>query len=198
MKTILLGTTNQGKIKEFTQALIDLPIKIENLNTLKLNFQPEENGETFEENALSKAKAWAEKTSLPTLVDDSGLSVDILNGEPGVHSHRFFQGSDQDRNQYLLKLLEKNPADDRTARYICALVFYDPFNKKSHTTLGSCEGKIGFNPKGSHGFGYDPIFYPIGYGKTFGELPDIIKAKLSHRAKALTAMIPYLKQWSQN
>ncbi len=197
MKTIFLGTTNEGKIREFTQALKPLPIGIETPLTCNIIDDIPETGDTFEENALQKAKGWAEKTGLPTLVDDSGLVIDALNGDPGVHSKRFFPGSDEDRNQHILTLLKNVPTSKRTARYICALVFYDPTTSVNQTTIGVCEGTIAPQSDGDRGFGYDPIFIPQGYSTTFGVLPDYIKAQLSHRAQALEKMLPYLKQWNQ-
>ncbi len=196
MKTIFIGTTSQGKLKEFTNALKELPVKIINPKKLKLTEEPEETGKDFYENAILKARWWSLKTGLPVLVDDSGLIVDSLNGKPGIHSKRFHKGTPIQRNQYLLRLLSEKKSVNRSATYICALAFHDPQFKKSFVTQGICTGQISQKILGSHGFGYDPIFIPSGYQKTFGQLPETTKAKFSHRAKAIAEMLPKLRQWS--
>lgn len=196
MKTIVIGSTNKGKIAEFSQALKPLGVTVTHPLLLHIDDEIEETGKSFEENALIKARGWAEKTNLPALVDDSGLVVDALGGKPGVHSKRFYEGSDHDRNLHLLSLLKHVPLEKRTARYICALAFVDPDKNLEHLVISKCEGKISFELSGNHGFGYDPLFIPEGYSKTFGELPSKVKAKISHRAQALAKMYPFLEQWS--
>lgn len=191
---ILIGTNNEGKLKEFKKALSKIGFKVVSPKELGIFFDPKETGETFEENARAKAIAWAKKTQLPTLVDDSGLIIDFLNGLPGVKSKRFFSGSDQDRNKKILELMENMEKEKRKARYICSLVFVDLKKNIEIVTNGICEGNIDVRQTGKNGFGYDSIFIPKGFKKSFGVLDGQIKAKLSHRAKALCKMSSFLKE----
>jgi XTP/dITP diphosphohydrolase len=190
--TIFLGTTNKGKIREFSKALNDIGIETKTPYDLGIDFDPEETGETYEENAMLKARAWAEKSGLPTLVDDSGLSVDALDGAPGVFSKRFFAGSDEDRNSHLLSKLKRVAGSDRSAHFYCALAFVDPIEKIERLEVGKCFGKIAGQVSGGAGFGYDPLFIPDGYEESFADLGDEVKAKLSHRAIALAKMVEFL------
>jgi XTP/dITP diphosphohydrolase len=195
MKTLLLGTTNAGKINEFLEVLKPLKLNLVTPLSLNTSFDVEETGDSFEENALMKAKAWAKNTKLATLVDDSGLSIDALDGKPGVHSRRFHPGSDKDRNLKILELLKNTPEEKRTARYIAVVAFFDPLKNLEHITKGVCEGKINQGISGTNGFGYDPIFIPKGYTQTFGILPQKIKNSISHRSQALAKMYSFLEQW---
>jgi len=149
---ILIGTNNEGKLREFAKALEKIGIETVSPKELGVDFDPPETGETFEENARSKALAWAKKTQLPTLVDDSGLMIDFLNGKPGVHSKRFFPGSDKDRNKKILELMNSLSEAERSARYICSLVFIDLKNGIEEITEGICEGKIDEKETGENGF----------------------------------------------
>ncbi|NMC36518.1 RdgB/HAM1 family non-canonical purine NTP pyrophosphatase [Candidatus Beckwithbacteria bacterium] len=194
MKQLFLGTNNQNKVKELAKTLSSLGIKVISPSKLQLDFDPPETGKTFADNAWQKAVAWAKQSKLPTLVEDSGLCVDALDGQPGIHSKRFFEGSDKDKNQHVLKLLSSKV--DRSAFYVCVMVFYDPNSKNKHVAEGKCYGQISQTPKGNNGFGYDPIFIPDGFELTFGQLPAQTKQKISHRAKALALMLPFLQQWS--
>lgn len=193
-KKIFIGTSNQGKIREFKQGLKSLNLDIITNLDLKINFDPEEIGDNYLEIAKAKAKAWSEKSQLPTLADDSGLSIDFLGGKPGIFSKRFFNGSDQDRNQYILKLLSKAKDNQRQAHFYCALVFYDPNLDKFWHCISTVSGHIDYKISGDQGFGYDPIFIPDGYSKSFANMPKI-KQKLSHRAKAIVQILPILRQW---
>jgi len=199
MTSIFLGTNNKDKIKEFTRILEPLELEIESLRTIRVfNFDPPENGETFEAIAIKKAIAWADRVNLPTLVDDSGLCVYALGGLPGIKSKRFVPGTDKDRNLHLLKLLEKyKDKEDRSAYYHCALVFYDPDTKQKFATEGKCYGTISFEKQGKNGFGYDSVFIPDGFSLTLGELPSTIKDNISHRKRAIENIYPFLQKWSQ-
>lgn len=193
--TILIGTNNQGKLKEFKDALSSLSLQFTSPAEMNLQAEIAETGKTFTQNALLKAKAWAQIAKLPTLVDDSGLCVDALNGKPGIYSARFVPGNDQDRNAEILKLLNDVPFIKRTAHYVCVIAFIDPVEKIEHLSEGFCEGHILKKAQGDGGFGYDPIFQPLGYNESFGKLPMKIKQKISHRAKALANLSSFLQQW---
>jgi XTP/dITP diphosphohydrolase len=195
-KVVFLGTTNKGKIREFSQVLKTIEVKVKTPDDLGIDFDPDETGQTYEEIAMAKAHAWAEKSGLPTLVDDSGLSVDALNGAPGIFSKRFFDGSDGDRNQFLLSKLSSISGFKRTAYFYCALAFVDPVGVEQ-LTVGKCYGRIAEKLSGDSGFGYDPLFIPDGYTQSFAQLGDNIKTQLSHRAIAVEKMLPFLKEWSK-
>lgn len=192
-KVLLIATKNWGKVKEIAQMLQDLGLDLE-IKTLK-DFpeieSPPETGKTFFENALIKAKYYAEKTGFLVLADDSGLEVDALNGAPGVYSSRFAgpDATDEKNNQKLLELLKDVPLEKRTARFVCVMVCYHPSGKYLKTE-GTWEGRIAFSPRGNYGFGYDPIFLvkELNYEKTAAELPIEVKNQLSHRGKALKAL----------
>lgn len=189
MIDLLVATTNQGKFAEVQAFLKNLPLRIVSLKELVSPPAMVEDGWTFEENALKKARALAEFSDLLTLADDSGLEVDALKGAPGIYSARYAgEEADDDRNnEKLLCELEKVPADSRTARFICALALCLPGAERGKvwTVRESCEGRIAFVLKGSKGFGYDPLFFYPPFGKTFGEIDREIKATVSHRGKAL-------------
>jgi len=197
MNQIFIGSNNPGKLKEFSDSLSKLNIRIINPKMLDLSPEIPETGQTFAENATQKAKAWAELSHLPTLVDDSGLCVDALGGKPGIYSARFIKGSDLDRNNEILKLLKDVPENKRTAHYSCVIAFYDPLKQTKHLTEGICEGHILEHAQGSGGFGYDPIFQPLGYKLSFGQLSMDVKQQISHRAKALASMVDYLREWNR-
>ncbi|PIP53074.1 non-canonical purine NTP pyrophosphatase, RdgB/HAM1 family [Candidatus Beckwithbacteria bacterium CG23_combo_of_CG06-09_8_20_14_all_34_8] len=196
MNKIFIGSNNKGKLKEFADAFSNLKLDITNPNELGIDTEIDETGNTFLQNSLIKARVWVKLSKLPTLVDDSGLCVDYLEGKPGVLSARFIQGSDNDRNLKILELLKGVPLAKRTAHYTCVIAFIDPKTQIETTTTGICEGVILEQPSGKDGFGYDPIFQPLNYSQSFGELPLEIKQQISHRAKALAKMVDYLKKWS--
>jgi XTP/dITP diphosphohydrolase len=147
---------------------------------------PPEGGESFQENASRKAEAVAQASGNLALADDSGLEVDALGGQPGVLSARFggSQATDAERNARLLDLLREIPSDRRTARFRCVVAVADP-GGALHVAEGVCEGRIALEPRGSRGFGYDPVFEIPSLGKTFAELDPEIKNRLSHRARAM-------------
>ncbi len=196
-QTILIGTSNQGKLHEFEDAFSRFGIHITNPRDQGIVADIDESGSTFEENALIKARQWARLSQLPTMVDDSGLCVDALNGKPGIHSARFFPGTDHDRNNKILELLKTIEPQNRNAYYACVIAFVDPIKSVEHVTEGICKGHILQSPQGTGGFGYDPIFQPEGYNTSFGELPLEVKQKISHRAKALASMVNFLREWIQ-
>jgi XTP/dITP diphosphohydrolase len=186
---LLVATTNRGKFAEVQSYLKHLPLKILPLQSLG-NFPVViEDGATYEENALKKARILASYSGYLTLADDSGLEVDALNGAPGIYSARYSgeEGNDQKNNDALLAALKGIPVGKRTARFVCVLALCAPNSSdmKEWTVRESCEGRIALSLKGQNGFGYDPLFfYPL-FGKTFGEIDRETKAKVSHRGKAL-------------
>jgi XTP/dITP diphosphohydrolase len=182
---ILLATGNQGKVAEFQSLLGGLPVQILSLKEMGREFAVEEDGITFRENAIKKARAAAEHFSCLTVADDSGLEVDALNGAPGVQSARFAgtQGDDEANNDKLLRLLLDVPWEKRTARFRCSIAVALPTGE-TYTTDGVCEGLIGYERRGSNGFGYDPLFHVPEYQKTFAELDMETKNQISHRARA--------------
>ena len=188
---LLIATHNQGKVREYRALLSDLPLEVTYLDAEGITFEAEETGATFADNAIQKARAYATATGLLTWADDSGLDVDALNGAPGVLrcSHASPQArSDQDRYRLLLAQLAGVPEDSRTARFHCVVALVWP-DGQVHTADGVCEGRIGFEPRGSHGFGYDPIFLvaEAGYTQTMAELDPGQKNNISHRGRAAQA-----------
>jgi len=183
---IVIASKNKGKIEEIKKILADLEIKFFSLNDYPHLPTINEDGKTFEENAVKKAKIISDFTQKITLADDSGLEVDYLDGLPGVNSARFGGNSltDADRNQRLLKLLKNVPMSKRKARFKCVISLATPDGEVT-TVSAECQGMINLESKGNQGFGYDPIFIPKGYKKTFGELDNKIKNRISHRFKAL-------------
>lgn len=189
--TILVATRNAGKTREFALAFSTLGINVKSLADYPAIPDVEEDGETFLENALKKAKTVAELLNMPVLADDSGLCVDRLNGEPGVYSARYAgeHGNDEANNAKLLASLHALPASEKdglsAAQFVCALVLYDPATKRAYEALGTVDGVITDQPRGSNGFGYDPLFYVPSYGRTMAELTPEEKQRISHRGEAL-------------
>lgn len=184
---LVLATRNQGKVREIAEILKDQ----NGVELLSLQNYPDapdvvEDGKTYEENAIKKASTLAEYTGHLTIADDSGLEVDALDGAPGVHSARYAgeNAADQDRIVKLLETLQNIPDERRSGRFICAVAIAEPL-VQVQVVRGVCEGQIIRTPRGGSGFGYDPIFVPLGYDRTFAELGDEIKNQISHRAKAL-------------
>ena len=192
MKTLLIATKNKGKFDEFAGVLKDLPFELLFLDDLvdkiPSDFDVKETGSTFKENAILKAKVYGKMSGLLTLADDSGLCVDFLDGKPGVKSHRYAPGTDKDRCKKLLKEINKVPKDKRGAKFVSTVCLFDPKKEKVKTVRGECLGKIGFFPKGKHGFGFDPVFIVKGLDKHFAELTLEEKNQVSHRARALRKM----------
>jgi XTP/dITP diphosphohydrolase len=185
MAKLLIATHNPGKAKEYQELLAGLPLELTHPAQEGLDIEVAETGGSFAENAGLKATAYARASGLLTLADDSGLEVDALGGEPGTRSARYAGSgaSDEERYRLLLEKLQKVPWEERTARFRCVIAVATP-EGQIHTAEGTCEGIITFEPKGEHGFGYDPVFYLPEYGKSMAELPPEIKNKISHRARA--------------
>ena len=185
MRILLLGTRNPGKLREITSILEGSGWSFSSLQEFDHVGSAEENGVTYSENAIAKAQFYATATGLVALADDSGLEVAALAGAPGVYSARYAgeHASDADRRQLLLSELSNNP--DRRARFTSVVAIADPAGAVLNISEGICAGTLTFAPRGTGGFGYDPLFIPDGYTQTFAELPEQIKNRISHRALAL-------------
>jgi len=189
---LVIATHNQGKLAEYRGLLADWPFELVSLSDLGIEVDVEETGDTFESNARLKAEQYGEMTGLLTIADDSGLSIDALEGRPGVYSARYGGPglNDAGRRHKVLKELEDVPLEQRTAQFECVIGLYDPAKKVTYFVAGSCKGHITREDQDAgQGFGYDAIFQPIGYLQTFGELSSDIKHTLSHRGQA-TAGLP--------
>jgi len=193
MQTLVLATANEHKIKEIREILNDPSIEITSAVDLNISDQLVEDGKTFEDNALQKARAVFKKTQKPTLADDSGLEVFFLNHRPGVLSARYAgeHATDEENNKKLLKELGPLSFRRRTARFRCVLAFVA--QGVEEIVSGECRGIILEQPRGTNGFGYDPLFKPYGYEKTFGEMDSAEKHKISHRSRALQKVKPLLE-----
>ncbi len=185
MKTLLIATTNQGKLKEFKHLFSSSSFEIKSLADFKEAPDVEETGDTFQENARLKAETLCKLYGLPTLSDDSGLSIRALDGRPGVYSARFAgeERNDRANMEKVLTELTEVPAEKRQATFHCTLAFASP-GKPTRYIDGTLDGWITFEPKGTNGFGYDPIFYLPEKKATLAELTGEEKNKLSHRADA--------------
>lgn len=205
-RTVVVATSNKGKLHELRALFAELPIDLVAVgDALPTRIDVVEDGKTFEENAIKKARTIAAATALPTLADDSGLEVDALGGAPGVYSARYSgEGATDAKNN--VKLLSELDALDahasleaRRARFRCVLTLIDPHAHDADPMLasGSCEGRIAPAPRGHGGFGYDPIFVvtELPGDRTMAELTDVEKNALSHRARAVEALKPALKRW---
>jgi XTP/dITP diphosphohydrolase len=191
---LLIATYNPGKIRELTSLLADFPITLKTLTDLNDIREVEETGLTIRENAELKATGYARQTSHWSLADDSGLEVKALGGAPGVYSSRFAGegASDAAKMEKVLSELAVIPNAPREARFVCVMSIADDTGKIIFTAEGICDGKIANELHGTNGFGYDPIFIPNGFDKTFGELPDDVKQQISHRARAVAEIIRFL------
>ena len=190
IKEVIIGTNNQGKYKE-KYNLLSNKVKKYSPREFKI-ITPDETGKTFEENSLIKASYFSKKTNLICLSDDSGLEIDLLDGEPGIYSSRW-SGKKNNFNLAIEKIykkmnmITKDWKNQNTARFVCCMTLYWP-SGKSYISKGVIEGKISKNKKGKNGFGYDPIFIPNGYNKTFGEMEFASKALIDHRFRAFVKM----------
>ncbi len=192
---IIFATGNKNKMKEIREILSDLGMEILSMKEAGIEPDITEDGKTFEENALIKARAVAAHTDAAVLADDSGLEIDYLNKEPGIYSARYL-GEDTSyeiKNQALLDRLAGVKKELRTARFVCAIAAVLP-DKREFVVRGTIEGYIGDRPAGANGFGYDPIFYVEDYGCSTAELSEEKKNEVSHRGKALRAMKEILKK----
>ena len=186
IKNILIGTNNKGKYKEICSLL---PEDIKKYSPKELNIQsPEETGNSFEENSIIKASYFSKKTNLICLSDDSGLEIDLLKGKPGIYSSRW-SGEKNNFNLAIKKIykemsaIKKNWSNSNKARFVCCMTIFWP-NGKNYLGKGIVKGKISALKKGKKGFGYDPIFIPNGYDKTFGQMEPMLKMSIDHRFKA--------------
>lgn len=193
MKKLLLATRNQHKKRELQELLSGMEVDILTLEDVEPIAEVEEDGATFEANAVKKACATAQASGLLSLADDSGLEVDALQGRPGVYSARFAgeEASDEANNQKLLELLESVPDNERSARFVSVIAICDPV-RGVQTVRGECSGKITRSPSGTGGFSYDPLFVPCGYNQTYAQLSAAEKNKISHRGVALKKALPVL------
>ena len=191
----MLATKNEGKVREFCEIMGGLPVKIVSL--IEFSDSPEivEDGRTFEENALKKARALANFTKEIAIADDSGLAVDALDGAPGVLSARYSGegATDLKNNLKLLDDLKDVPSGRRGAAFKCAIAVVTP-NGFEEAVSGDCRGVIGFEMSGREGFGYDPLFIPEGFEMTFAELGKAVKNRISHRFKAIESIKPVLEK----
>jgi XTP/dITP diphosphohydrolase len=202
---LAVATRNPGKVREIHDILGDRPdVELVGLRDLGIEETPEEDAlevfDTFAENALAKARWFARKAGALVLADDSGICVDALGGAPGVRSRRFagaedLRGEKQDEanNAHLLRLLQDVPDERRTAHYVCAAALAWPDGREAVFT-GGCDGVVLRAPRGSGGFGYDPLFYMPEEGCTFGELPPERKNEVSHRGRAVRAAVAWLAE----
>ena len=195
MPSLLLATRNSGKVREIAHILEDAGWSLCSLREFEHVETPEENGETYADNAIAKARFYAAATGLCALADDSGLEVEALGGAPGVFSARYAgeNASDADRRELLLAELLKTNDNDRRARFVCVVAIASADGAVLNVSEGTCEGTITFAPRGAGGFGYDPLFIPDGYNQTFAELPAEVKNQISHRARALIKTHQFLK-----
>lgn len=192
--TFILASNNMGKLREFRGILEPLGIGIVPQALAGIDFEVNETGDTFEENAYLKASAVAAVTHFACVADDSGLCVDALGGAPGVHSARFGGGKDwTDRQKYEYLLEKLAGVEDRSARFVCCISCVLPDGRQL-TARGECPGRILTEPRGDAGFGYDPVFAPEGYDRSFAELGEDVKNTLSHRARALAAFREKLEE----
>jgi XTP/dITP diphosphohydrolase len=205
-KKMIVATRNAGKTEEFREAFAPLGIEIADLREFPGMPPIEENGATFAENALIKARAAAEWIGLPVMADDSGLCVDALGGAPGVYSARYAgeHATDAENNAKLLRELAASVSATRpdsggpdvfsTARFVCSIALYDPQKRTCITAEGTVEGMILTAPRGSGGFGYDPLFWLPEYGKSMAELSTEEKNRISHRGRALRHLLEQIDQ----
>jgi XTP/dITP diphosphohydrolase len=192
---LLIATKNEGKIREIQQLLGNLPVTLRSLNDFPAVSEPEENGQTFAENAALKARFYSQHANIWSLADDSGLEVEALGGAPGVFSARYAgeTASDAERIEKLLSELKDLGNKNRCARFVCSMAVSDEKGEIRFVAEGVCNGRITTQSHGKNGFGYDPVFVPEGFAETFGELSGDIKQQISHRARAVNKIIEYLR-----
>lgn len=190
---LLIGTNNQDKLNELKR-LVGKALRVQSLKDFPGSTEAVEDGTTFISNAKKKASHYAKYTGQLTLADDSGLMVNALNGAPGVYSARYAgEGCTyRDNNEKLLRVLKKKRS--RAAKFVCVIAVYDG-RKFIGSVRGECKGKIAEKIRGKNGFGYDPVFIPVGYTKTFAELPPAVKNKVSHRSRALRAAVKLVRRY---
>lgn len=195
MTQLIFATGNAGKMREIRQIMADMPLEIKSMKEAGVSVDIVEDGKTFEENALIKARAIHALTGGIVLADDSGLVVDYMDGMPGIYSSRFM-GEDTSydiKNKAIIDALEKAEGEERSARFVCAIAAVLP-DGSERVVRAAMEGRIGYEIAGENGFGYDPIFFLPEYGMTSAEISPEEKNKISHRGKALRLMREELKE----
>jgi XTP/dITP diphosphohydrolase len=197
MAFLLLATRNPGKVREITSILENSGWSFSSLQEFENIESPGENGETYADNAILKARFYAAATGLWALADDSGLEVEALAGAPGVLSARYAgeEASDADRRKLLLSKLSKSDDKPRRARFVSVVAIANPEGTVLNISEGVCEGTMTVASRGTGGFGYDPLFIPDGYDQTFAELAQEVKNRISHRARALRKTLEFLKSF---
>jgi XTP/dITP diphosphohydrolase len=196
MHELLIATRNPGKLREFAAIFGGLGFKLHTLDALGIPDDVEETGETFAANATLKAEAYMALSGLPTLADDSGLEVAALNGAPGVYSARYGGLKGEAQLRYLLEQLKDVPWHARLARFVCVIALARP-GQQVELVEGTLPGVIELEPRGSGGFGYDPLFYLLDEDRTMAELPAERKNQISHRAIAARAAREVLERWAE-
>jgi XTP/dITP diphosphohydrolase len=194
MHELLIATHNPGKLREFAAIFAGLDLTLRTLDDLGITADVEETGATFEENARLKAEGYLALSGLPTLADDSGLEVAALSGAPGVYSARYGGVKGAAQLQYLLDQMQDLPWHQRVARFVCVIALARP-GQPTAFAQGTLPGVIELSPRGSGGFGYDPLFYMLDYDQTLAELPAETKNQISHRAEAARRARELLAQW---
>ncbi len=197
LKTLLVATNNPGKLAELRELLAGMPVLLKSLDGVKNIIEVEETGATYIDNARLKACGYALQAGLPAIADDSGLEVEALSGRPGIVSARYGgpdAGFDK-KMAMLLREIGESGVPGRTARFVCSIAIADREGNILHTAEGICVGTIAHSPRGDLGFGYDPLFVPVGYDLTFGELSSAIKGKISHRARAFDQIMPFFRDF---
>lgn len=193
---LLIATMNEGKLREYQRLLADVPgLKLETMASLSERIDVDEDHDTFAGNARKKATEIAAVAGVACMADDSGLEVDALGGRPGVRSARYSGegATDSSNNEKLLEELRQVSDEERSARFRCAIVVVDADGSELAAVDGACEGRIGRESRGAHGFGYDPLFIPVGYEHTMAELGPETKNEISHRANAAAKLVPLLR-----
>ncbi len=189
MKKLIFATSNEGKMKEIRMILADLPVQVLSLKEAGIQADIVEDGTTFEENAIIKARTICQMTNEIVLADDSGLEVDFINKEPGIYSARYMGENTPYtvKNQSIIERLKNAEGDERSARFVCVIAAAFP-DGQVLTTRGTIEGRIGYEERGENGFGYDPILYVPEYDMTTAQMSAELKNQISHRGKALELM----------
>jgi len=187
---IVLASGNRNKYREMKEVFEPIGVELLYGGDFETVLDVDETGNSYEENAILKASAWSKALVMPALSDDSGLEVFALGGAPGINSARAVEGTDQDRTNWLLSKMEN--IKDRRASFVSCIAVVFPHMKEPLVYEGRCSGTLAPRPSGSGGFGYDPIFIPDGYDKTFSELGDYVKTKISHRALAIKGIAEML------
>ncbi|MBN1395028.1 MAG: RdgB/HAM1 family non-canonical purine NTP pyrophosphatase [Pirellulales bacterium] len=191
---LVIGTANRKKGLELADLIRPVGLDIQTLADFNDDYRVVENGESFAANACLKAAGYARRLDRWVLADDSGLAVDALDGRPGIFSARYASSAagDEENNSFLLEQLGDMPLRQRTARFVCHVALSDPSGEIQARCEAACRGRIIFQPRGSEGFGYDPLFEIVEYHRTFAELGHRVKAVLSHRSRAICRLIPRL------